>query len=107
MDSNLTTQRINYKLNRDVIVIINLYIYSVVITLTALILIWVLYKSEEEIKILKQNHAKQTKYTLNVCRGCGSYYDNQITQYESQLYEDAKLIDRLTKENWNLKNDRW
>lgn len=89
------------------IIIVNLYIYAIVITLTALILIWVLYKTEEEINILKQNHSKQTEYTLNVCRGCGNYYDNQIKLYEAQADRDTELINELRKENWNLKNDRW
>lgn len=88
------------------IAIVNLYIYSILITFVALILIWALYKSDEEIKDLKNRHEKQIKYTLDVCRGCGDYYDNQITQYEKQIYTDTDLINQLRKENWNLKNGR-
>lgn len=88
------------------IVIVNLYIYSVLITVTAFMLIWVLYKADKEIKDLKRRHKNQTQYTLEVCKGCGTYYDNQIQQYEKQIYEDTDLINKLRKENWNLKNSR-
>lgn len=88
------------------IVIVNLYIYSILITFVALILIWALYKSDEEVNELKKNNERYKKYTLEVCRGCGDYYDNQITQYEKQIYADTDLINQLRKENWNLKNNR-
>ena len=87
--------------------IINLYIYAILITLTTLLLIWVLYKTGEELTDLKKTKESQMKYILNVCRGCGDYYDNQITQYEKQIYKDTDLINQLRKDNWNLKNDRW
>lgn len=84
--------------------IVNLYIYSILITLTALVLIWALYKTNEELINLKKTKDKQMEYTLNVCKGCGNYYDNQIQQYEKQIYADTELINELRKENWNLKN---
>ena len=86
---------------------VGLYIYSILITLTTLLLIWVLYKTGEELTDLKKTKESQMKYILNVCRGCGDYYDNQITQYEKQIYEDTDLINQLTKENWKLKQERW
>ena len=88
------------------IVIVNLYIYSILVTLITLILIWTLYKSDEEIKYLKKHHEKQIKFTSEVCKGCGSYYDNRINQYKKQIYADTDLINQLRKENWKLKNDR-
>lgn len=87
-------------------IIANLYIYSILITLTVLVLIWTLYKTNEELVNLKKTKDKQMEYTLNVCRGCGNYYDNQIKLYENQIYEDTELINELRKENWNLKNNR-
>ena len=86
---------------------VSIYIYSILLTLTAFILIWKLHKTNEELTNLKKTKDKQMEYTLNVCRGCGDYYDNQIKQYESQIYKDTELINELRKENWNLKNDRW
>lgn len=86
---------------------VGLYIYSILITLTTLLLIWVLYKTGEELTDLKKTKESQMKYILNVCRGCGDYYDNQITQYEKQVQEDTDLINQLTKENWKLKQERW
>lgn len=86
---------------------VSLYIYSILITLTTLLLIWVLYKTGEELTDLKKTKESQMKYILNVCRGCGDYYDNQITQYEKQICEDTDLINQLTKENWKLKQERW
>lgn len=86
---------------------VGLYIYSILITLTTLLLIWVLYKTGEELTDLKKTKESQMKYILNVCRGCGDYYDNQITQYEKQICEDTDLINQLTKENWKLKQERW
>ena len=89
--------------------IINLYIYAILITLTTLLLIWVLYKTGEELTDLKKTKESQMKYILNVCRGCGDYYDNQITQYEKQIYKDTDLINQLRKRKLEFKekNDRW
>lgn len=86
---------------------VNLYIYSTFITLTALLLIWILYKTSEEIKTLKQNYTRQTEYKLSVCKYCGDLYDNQIKLYEEQASRDTDLINQLRKENCKLKNDRW
>lgn len=88
------------------IIIVNIYIYSILITLTAFVLIWALYKSNEEIQKLNKNNENYKEYTLDVCKGCGDYYDNQIKLYEKQIYKDTDLINELSKENWNLKNGR-
>ena len=86
---------------------VSLYIYSIVITLTAFILIWSLYKTNEELINFKKTKEEQMEYILNVCKDCGNYYDNQITQYEKQIYEDTDLISQLSTENRSLRNDRW
>jgi hypothetical protein len=86
---------------------VSLYIYSILITLTALLLIWVLYKTNEELETEKQQREDYTNYIIKVCRGCKDCYENKLTHYENQIFDDTDLIDNLLKENWELKNDRW
>lgn len=85
---------------------VSLYIYAIVITFTCFILIWVLYKSEDEIRELKKDTLNEAEKLISLCVGCSKYYEDKIKMYEAQIYADTNLINELRKENWNLKNGR-
>lgn len=84
---------------------VNLIIYSIIMTLVALILIWVLYVTEKEMQEKDKRHKQVIDYTIDVCRGCRGFYDEQLKRNDLQIQQDAELINELRKENWDLKNN--
>jgi len=86
---------------------ISLYIYSILITMVAFILIWILYQSNEEIKNLKKTSEWTINYIRKFYEGNIEYYDEKIKQCENQICEDTDLINKLRKEYQRLKDSKW
>jgi len=86
---------------------VSLYIYSILITIVALILIWILYRSNEEFENLKISSERTINYIREIYDGNINYCEEKIKQYEKQIWDDNDLIDELRKENQKLKGDRW
>ena len=75
--------------------------------MVAFILIWILYKSNEDIKNLKIASERTIGYMTEVHEGNIEYYEDQIKRYATVINNDVDLIDELREENWKLKYNRW